>query len=94
MIGVIVIGGFWQPVKHDNSLLLIKVYAKKGIEKELEKLNKQIEKTSHKLREAYDNNASRKRITSIRLNLESKCEQRDALEKALETLEKRTDIFK
>ena len=91
---MIEISGFWKPVKHDNSFLLIKFYAKKGIEKELNKLNKQIEKTSQKLRETYDNNASRKRIASIRISLEAKCERRDELEKALETLETRKDIFK
>lgn len=84
---------FFNPVKSDSSLLLIKYYARTGIEKELKKLDKQIIKTSEKLRLAYDNNASRKRITSIRLNLDAKCERRDALERALEALE-RTDIFK
>ena len=49
---------FFNPVKSDSSLLLIKYYARTGIEKEVKRLNKQIEKTSQKLREAYDNNAS------------------------------------
>lgn len=85
---------FFNPAKSDSSLLLIKYYAKTGIEKELKKLNKQIEKASEKLRLAYNNNASRRRILSMRLNLDAKCERRDALERALEVLETRTDIFK
>lgn len=37
---------FFNPVKCDNSFLLIKYYARVGIEKELKKLNREIERTS------------------------------------------------
>lgn len=76
----------WKPVRdiEKEAYQLIQYYATDGIDKALNKTNKAIKKTSDKLAMAHVNNCSVKRRSSIRLELDSKCNQRDRLELALQ----------
>jgi len=78
----------WKPIRNikKESQQLIIHYAEAGLNKELNRLNKKIKRLSDSLRTAHDNNATTRRMATMRTNLSIECEQRDRIEKALEAI--------
>lgn len=77
----------WRPVrdKDKEAAMLIKYYAEQGMQKEVDKLNKKIQKRSDALFEATGTKTT-KRCANMRMELSGLCEERDRLDHALEML--------
>lgn len=73
--------------KEKEAKSLIKAHARKGLEKELDKLERNINKVSDKLLQATDSNSTVKRRSNMRTNLSLLCEEQDRIKLALELLE-------
>ncbi len=75
----------WKPVRdrEKEAERLVTHFAAKGIQKELDKINKKITKMSDKLFLCNYNNSTAKRRQNMRTNLSLECEQRDRLQYAM-----------
>lgn len=76
----------WNPIrdKEHDARQLIAYYASKGIQKELDKINKKIKKSSDTLLACDYNNSTMKKRQRLRTQLSLECEQRDRLELAIQ----------
>lgn len=79
----------WNPEKTGEEVekSIILGIAKKQIKKDLEKVNKKIDKLSKEYFKMDPFETSQKRLVNKRLNLDVECEERDRLERRLKIIE-------